>query len=262
VAYDGSVLETILSSVRARLGEVRARRDEWREAALAAPPARGFAAALRTAGLSVIAEVKRRSPSAGVLAADLDVAERAAAYQEGGAAAVSVLTEPDHFAGSPGDLVAVRLAADLLVLRKDFVIDPAQVWQSRALGADAVLLIAAILDDRGLSELLGAAAAAGLDALVEVHDEREAERAVALGAGLIGVNNRDLGTFRVDLATAERLRPLLPDDAVAVAESGVSGASAAARMAAAGFDAILVGEALVRAEDPAALVAALRGVGS
>jgi indole-3-glycerol phosphate synthase len=256
------MLETILSSVRARLADVAGRGDEWRDAAQAAPPARGFATALRMPGLSVIAEVKRRSPSAGVLAADLDPAERAEAYQEGGAAAVSVLTEPDHFAGAPGDLVAARLAVEIPVLRKDFVVDPAQIWQSRALGADAVLLIAAILDDRELSGLLAAAGAAGLEALVEVHDEHEAERAVAAGAGLIGVNNRDLATFRVDLATAERIRPLLPDDAVTVAESGVSGPPGAARMAAAGFDAILVGEALVRAEDPAALVVALREAGS
>jgi indole-3-glycerol phosphate synthase len=256
------MLESILSSVRARLGEVVERRDEWREAAQAAPPARGFVAALRAPGLSVIAEVKRRSPSAGVLAAHLDPAEAAAAYEKGGAAAVSVLTEPDHFAGAPGDLVAARLAVEIPVLRKDFVVDPAQVWQSRALGADAVLLIAAILDDSALSRLLGAAEAAGLDALVEVHDEREAERAAAAGAAVIGVNNRDLATFRVDLATAERIRPLLPDDAVTVAESGVSGPLGAARMAAAGYDAILVGEALVRAEDPAARVGELREAGS
>jgi len=260
--YDGAMLEPILASVRARLGNVVARSDEWRGAAAGAPPARDFAGALRVPGLSVIAEVKRRSPSAGVLASGLDPASRAVAYRDGGAAALSVLTEPDHFAGAPEDLVVARLAVDLPVLRKDFVLHPAQVWQSRALGADAVLLIAAILDDVLLRDLLGEADAAGLAALVEVHDAAEAERAAAAGAGIVGVNNRDLRTFRVDLATAERLRPLLPDGAVTVAESGVSDPEAAARMADAGYDAVLVGEALVRAGDPARLVGALRDAGS
>lgn len=254
------MLEGILTSVRARLGPVVASEAEWRAGARRAAPARDLAAALSGPGLAVIAEVKRRSPSRGPIDPDLDPAALAAAYERGGAAAVSVLTEPDHFGGSLADLAAVRDAVAVPVLRKDFVLHPAQVWQARAAGADAVLLITAVLDDALLAVLLEAAGEAGLTALVEVHTPDEARRAAGAGAEVIGVNNRDLGTFEVDPATAERIRPLL-GDAVAVAESGVSGPALAARMAAAGYDAILVGEAAVRAPDPAAFVAGLAGAG-
>jgi indole-3-glycerol phosphate synthase len=206
----------------------------------------------------VVAELKRRSPSAGDIDPGLDAASRAAAYEAGGAAAVSILTESEHFGGSLADLSAARAAVGLPVLRKDFVLHPAQIWQARAHDADAVLLIAAVLDDRRLSELVETATGAGMAALVEVHTAEEAQRAGAIGASLVGVNNRDLATFRVDLSVAERLRAELPDGAVAVAESGVSSPEGAARMAAAGYDAVLVGEALVRAADPARLVRRLR----
>lgn len=255
------MLEPILASVRARLGGVISAAADWRAAAVAAPPARDFAASLSAPGLSVIGEVKRRSPSAGVLAADLSAAQQAARYAAGGAAAISVLTEQDHFSGSTGDLTAARLAVEVPVLRKDFLLHPAQVWEARAVGADAVLLIAAILDDAALERLLGTAAEAGLAALVEVHTPEEAGRAVSAGAAVVGVNNRDLASFRVDLGTAEEIRPLLPAETVTVAESGMSGPEEAARMAAAGYDAILVGEALVRSGDPGALIAALREAG-
>lgn len=253
------MLDEIVASVRARLGPVVAVIDELRAAALAAPPRREFEAGLRAPGLSVIAEIKRRSPSRGIIDDGLIPAQRAASYQEGGAAAVSVLTEKDHFSGSLGDLTAVRSAVELPVLRKDFILHPAQVWESRASGADAVLLIVAILDDPMLRDLLETSRRAGLSALVEVHGEGEAKRAVAAGARIIGVNNRDLTTFEVDLANAERVRPCLGEGVVAVAESGVSDPAGAARMAEAGYDAILVGEAAVRAGDPAGFVASLRG---
>ncbi len=252
------MLAEILDSVRGRAAAVRADADRWRARADQAPPAREFAAALGGPGLSVIAEIKRRSPSAGDIDPGLDPADLARRYRAGGAAAVSVLTEPDHFGARPDDLREVREAVDLPLLRKDFILDEAQVWESRAMGADAVLLIAAILDDPTLRGLMAAAAAAGLACLVEVHSPEEADRAVAAGAGVIGVNNRDLATFRVDLATAEAIRPRLGDAPITVAESGVSSPGGAARMAAAGYDAILVGEAAVRSGDPAGFVASLR----
>ncbi len=253
------MLDEILASVRRRLAPVIADAGRLREEALAAGTPLPLGAALGGDGLSVIAEVKRRSPSRGTIDAALDPAALARSYQVGGAAAISVLTEPDHFSGSLEDLRAVREAAEVPVLRKDFVLDPAQVWEARAAGADAVLLIVAILDDAGLAELLDTADAAGMDALVEVHTFEEAGRARAAGARVVGVNNRDLATFEVDLATAERLRPALGDGVVAVAESGVSSRESAARMAAAGYDAVLVGEAAVRSGDPTRFVAELRG---
>jgi indole-3-glycerol phosphate synthase len=248
-----------VAAVRRRLPGVIDAEADLRARAAATPPARDFAAALAAPGLQVIAEVKRRSPSAGILAADLDPVAQAGRYAAGGAAAISVLTERDHFDGSLDDLIAVRAAVDLPVLRKDFLVHPAQVWEARASGADAVLLIAAVLDDALLGSLLAVTAGAGMAALVEVHDPAEAARAVAAGARIVGVNNRDLRTFVTDLAVAERLAPLLDAVPVTVAESGVTGPDDAARMAAAGYDAVLVGEALVRASDPAQALAALRG---
>lgn len=228
------------------LGELRARARD-------AAPARDFVSALTGPGLGVVAEVKRRSPSKGDLARDLDPAAQASLYGEGGAVAVSVLTEPSAFGGSLADLAAVRRACDLPVLRKDFTVDAAQIWEARAASADAVLLIVAVLDDADLARLLDTADEAGVTALVEVHTEEEVERARRAGAAVIGVNNRDLTTFRVDLGTAERLGPLL-DGCVRIAESGIAGPEDASRMAEAGYDAVLVGESLVRAPDPAGLV--------
>jgi indole-3-glycerol phosphate synthase len=189
----------------------------------------------------------------------MDPVRLARSYEEGGAAAISVLTEPEFFSGSLRDLEKVRDAVAVPVLRKDFVLDPVQVWEARAAGADAVLLIVAVLDRPTLEACLDAAAAAGLDALVEVHSEPEVVIALSVGGRIVGVNNRDLTTFRTDLAVAERLRPELGAGVVTIAESGVATSGDAARMAAAGFDAVLVGEALVRADDPAALVASLQG---
>ena len=249
------MLEEILASVRSGLPEVEARRDELHQAALAAPPSRDFVAALTGPGLAVIAEIKRRSPSRGVIDSALEPSLLAKQYEAGGAAAVSVLTEPDHFAGSLADLESVRESVGLPVLRKDFILAESQVWQARSAGADSILLIVAVLDDSTLSGLLDTARAVGMEPLVEVHDEVEATRAVNAGARIIGVNNRDLTTFDVDLGTAETIRPLL-GDVVAVAESGIWTDEDAGRMRSAGFDAVLVGESLVRADDAASLIAA------
>jgi indole-3-glycerol phosphate synthase len=221
---------------------------------------RGFAAALRASeGMSVIAEVKRRSPSKGDLAPGLDPAGLAAAYERGGATCLSVLTDAEFFGGSPDDLRAARAATKLPVLRKDFTVSPADVCDSRIMGADAVLLIAAALDDDELTDLHTLALDIGLDPLVEVHDEAELERAVAAGAHLVGVNQRDLVTFEVDHERAARVGAAIPATAARVAESGIRGPDDVAALAAAGFDAVLVGELLVTADDPEAAVAALRG---
>ncbi|HWD45944.1 MAG TPA: indole-3-glycerol phosphate synthase TrpC [Actinomycetota bacterium] len=226
--------------------------DDARAAAAALPPARGLAAAVRRGpgGPRVIAEVKRRSPSKGDIRIDLDPAALATAYADGGAAAVSVLTEPRHFAGSPDDLLAVRAAVDLPVLRKDFVTTAYQVWESRAWGADAVLLIVAALDEPVLRALLEEAAAAGLDALAEVHTVAEAEVAAAAGATLVGVNARDLATLEVDPGRFAAVRHALPAGTVLVAESGIRDRAGVQAAADAGADAVLVGETLVRADDP------------
>ena len=226
----------------------------------ALPPCRGFRAALLAADeIAVVAEIKRRSPSKGDLHADLDPAETARAYEAGGAACLSVLTDGEFFGGSVADLQAARSAVALPVIRKDFTVDPRDVADARLMGADAVLLIAAALDPFELVELHELATELGLDALVEVHDEPELEEAMNAGASLIGVNQRDLVTFEVDHQRAERMAREIPDGVVKVAESGVRDADDARRLADAGYDAILVGETLVTSGDPAAAVRALRG---
>jgi indole-3-glycerol phosphate synthase len=232
---------------------------ELRARAAALPPARPLRAALSGEGTAVIAEIKRRSPARGELRADLDPAEFAAAYARGGAAAVSVLTEPVHFGGSPEDLRAARAAVDLPVLRKDFVTVPYQVWEARAWEADAVLLIVAALAPALLADLLAEAATAGLDALVEVHSEDEAATAAAAGANLVGVNARDLATLRVDQGRLAQVAHALPPGATVVAESGIGSRADVQAAAAAGAHAVLVGETLVRSNDPAATLAALLG---
>jgi indole-3-glycerol phosphate synthase len=249
-------LSPILADARARAASLA--RDRLAEAALVAPAVPSFVDALVGPGLAVVAEVKRRSPSRGDLDRALDPVVQADRYAAGGAAAISVLTEPFHFAGSDDDLLAVRRAVPLPVLRKDFTVDDVQVDETRVLGASAVLLIVAALDQTTLARLLAAAVHVGLDALVEVHDEEEAARALDAGAVLVGVNNRDLSTFDVDLATAERVAACLGGAAVTVAESGIWCRADARRMHDAGYDAVLVGEALVRADDPAALLRELR----
>jgi len=224
-------------------------------------PARDFAAALSAPGLSVIAEVKRRSPSKGDLAVDLDPAEVARAYADGGAACLSVLTDHDHFGGSPEDLQAARAAVSLPIIRKDFTVSIVDVYDARLMGADAVLLIAAALNDDELAEFSAAATHVGLTSLCEIHDELELERALRVDAKVIGVNQRDLVTFKVDQDRAVRMAPQIPEDRVRVAESGVRGPDDAAVLYAAGFDAVLVGESIVTSGERAAAVRALRSVG-
>jgi indole-3-glycerol phosphate synthase/phosphoribosylanthranilate isomerase len=259
-------LERIVAATRADLAERQARvpLEDLRSQAADAPPPRSFAAALRPAAggpARLIAEVKRASPSRGLLAERFDPVARAGAYATGGAAAISVLTEPHFFRGALEHLTAVRQAVNLPVLRKDFLLDPYQVYEARAAGADAVLLLCALLDDAALGALLALTHALGMTALVEAHDASEAHRAVAVGARVIGVNSRDLRTFAVDLDVVPRLRPLVPNDRVFVAESGIADAPGAARARAWGADAVLVGEALMRAEEPAALAHALATAG-
>ncbi|MBM3693756.1 MAG: indole-3-glycerol phosphate synthase TrpC [Actinobacteria bacterium] len=254
----GSVLAEIVASKRDEVATLGPRRRELAAAAAAAPPARDFLGALVGPTLGVVAEIKRRSPSKGALAPDLDPAALARAYVAGGASCLSVLTDGPYFGGGPADLVAARGAVDLPVLRKDFTVDPVQIDEARALGADAVLLIVAALDDGALADLHAHAVDRGLAVLVEVHDEAELDRALALRPHLIGVNARDLSSFAEDLGTGERMIDRIPAGVVAVAESAIRAPADAARMAAAGFDAVLVGEALVRSDDPGGLVQALR----
>jgi len=257
-----SVLDEILATKRAELALFQQDQalDTLRKAAGEAEPTRDFAGALRRADgrLAVVGELKRRSPSKGDLAPDLDPGPTAKGYAAGGAAALSVLTDQVYFGGSAADLQAARAATALPVLRKDFTIDESQVFETRAIGADAILLILAALPDDGLVRALHATAAGvGLATLVEAHDDAEVDRALALGAGIVGVNARDLGTFAEDLGVSERLAARIPVGTVAVAESAVRSVDDARRMAAAGYDAVLVGEALVRSDDPGALVAGM-----
>jgi indole-3-glycerol phosphate synthase len=233
-----------------------------KESAAAARPARDAWAALRAPGVGVIAEVKRRSPSKGALAAIGDPAALAAQYQSGGARMISVLTEQRRFGGSLDDLDAVRAAVQIPVLRKDFVVGSYQVHEARAHGADVVLLIVAALEQNVLTGLLERVESLGMTALVEVHTEAEADRALAAGASVIGVNARDLTTLQVDMSTFERIAPGLPSEVVKVAESGVRGPHDLLAYAAAGADAVLVGEGLVTAGDPRQAVADLVTAGS
>jgi indole-3-glycerol phosphate synthase len=256
------VLDEILAAKRAELALLQESeaRDTLRRAAHDAAPARDFGGALRRVDgqLAVIAEIKRRSPSKGDLAPHLDPAVSAKAYESGGAAALSVLTDQPFFGGSVDDLRTARSAVELPVLRKDFIIDETQVYGTSVIGADAVLLIVAALpDDALLAGLRALSHELGLVALVEVHDDAELDRALAAGAAVVGVNARDLGSFGEDLGVSERLSGRIPPDVTAVAESAIRAPDDARRMADAGYDAVLVGEALVRSDDPAALVEAM-----
>jgi indole-3-glycerol phosphate synthase len=220
---------------------------------------RGFRSSLEAGpGVALIAEVKKASPSAGVIREDFDPVRIARAYERGGAACVSVLTDRRFFQGEPAYLTQVRGAVGLPVLRKDFLLDELQVVEARALGADAVLLIVAALDAARLAGLLSAARDLGMDALVEVHDEPQLEAALSAGARLIGVNNRDLRTFEVDLGVTERLAPRVPEGVVLVAESGIRTPADVARLADCGVKAVLVGETLMRADDIAAATHTLK----
>ncbi len=254
-------LSKILDAHRAAAAHDQRSLDALIEQAAAVGSVRDFAGALRAdPGVAVISEIKRRSPSKGALNLDLDPAAWAGDYAEGGAACLSVLTDVDFFGGSPDDLQTARDACPLPVIRKDFTVTANDVADARIMGADAVLLIVAALDDVELADFHALARQLGMAALVETHDEAEMERALAVGADVIGVNQRDLVTFEVDTARAVRVGAMIPDDAVAVAESGIGGPEDVPPLLAAGFDAVLVGESLVRSGDPRAAVAALRAV--
>ena len=263
-APSAGVLDEILAGVR----EDVARRQEQvpleriRELAAAAPPPLDAYAALRRAGVAVIAEVKRSSPSKGRLAEIADPADLAGDYAAGGARAISVLTEGRWFGGSLDDLAAVRAAVNVPVLRKDFVVSSYQVHEARAHGADLVLLIVAALEQNVLVGLLERIESLGMTALVEVHTEEEADRALEAGAQVIGVNARDLRTLEVDRSVFERIAPGLPSSVVKIAESGVRGPHDLIRYASAGADAVLVGEGLVTQKSPREAVAELVNAGN
>ena len=259
-----SVLDEILDGVRADLAERQQHvaLDRLKQMARDAPSRRDALTPLKDADVAVIAEVKRSSPSKGRLGAISDPAALARDYEAGGARIISVLTEPRHFGGSLDDLSAVRNAVDVPVLRKDFIISSYQLWEARACGADVVLLIVAALDQNALISLVERAESIGLLPLVEVHTSDEVLRAVDAGAKLIGVNARNLATLEVDRSVFGRLAPMIPEDVVKIAESGVRGPHDLLAYAAAGADAVLVGESLVTEKDPRAAVADLVTAGS
>ncbi|MGE0827967.1 MAG: indole-3-glycerol phosphate synthase TrpC [Hyphomonadaceae bacterium] len=252
--------DTLSRIVAYKKDEVAARRRDLSAAIAAQSAPRGFANALfKAQGLALIAEIKKASPSRGLIRADFDPPSLARAYEAGGAACLSVLTDKPSFEGDDAFLAAAREACALPCLRKDFMIDPWQIGESRALGADAILIIMACVDDVLAGELLSESNAHGLDALVECHDEAEVARALRLDARLIGINNRDLRTFETKLETTERLAPLIPADRLLVAESGIFTNADAGRLQRAGARAVLVGESLMRQEDVAAATRALMG---
>ena len=254
-----SVLDSIIEGVRADVAtrEAAVSMAEIKAAAEATPAPRDVLAALREPGIGVIAEVKRASPSAGELASISDPAALACEYADGGARIISVLTEERRFHGSLDDLDAVRAAVSIPVLRKDFVVGPYQIHEARAHGADMLLLIVAALDQPALESMLERTESLGMTALVEVHTEEEADRALTAGARVIGVNARDLRTLKVDRDCFARIAPGLPSDVIRVAESGVRGRADLLAYAGAGADAVLVGEGLVTSGDPRAAVADL-----
>ena len=259
-----SVLDEILEGVRADLAERQSRvsLEQLKGLARRAPSPLDALGALKAQGVSVIAEVKRASPSKGEMAAIDDPAALAGDYEAGGARVISVLTEQRRFGGSLDDLTAVRRAVQVPLLRKDFVVSSYQLWEARAYGADLALLIVAALEQTVLVSLIERALSIGLLPLVEVHTDEELDRALEAGANVIGVNARNLGTLEVDRAVFGRLAPRIPDNVVKIAESGVRGPHDLLAYAAAGADAVLVGESLVTEKDPRAAVADLVTAGS
>jgi len=256
----GGTLGRIVAEARERVSGLRARESELIRAAERVPPRGGFKSALEGETVGVIAEVKRRSPSKGWINAEISADLQACAYVRGGAAAISVLTEPANFGGSVDDLLAVQRAVAVPVLKKDFHVDPIQLVEARAVGASAALLIVRALSPADLTLMSDSARQLGLEVLVEVRDENELQRALDAGATIVGINNRNLETLEIDPETSERLLRLVPPSVVAVAESGVSKRSDVERLARAGANAVLVGSAISAAEDPSAAVAALSGV--
>jgi len=255
-------LDEICATKRIEVGERRgfATIDDLDRLAREQSAPRGFRAAIEAKardGFALIAEIKKASPSKGVIRADFRPAEHAVAYQRGGAACLSVLTDAAYFQGHEDYLADARRACTLPVLRKDFMVDPWQVAEARAIGADAILVIVAALEDGAMAEIESAAIERGMDVLVEVHDEDELERASRLRSRLIGINNRDLKSFRTDLATTERLAPRAPEGALLVGESGIATSSDCARLARVGVRAFLVGESLMRQPDVEAATRAL-----
>lgn len=255
-------LEEVLERARARVREARLLRPESSfSISLPEKPFR-FRESLRRAegqGIRLVAEVKRRSPSRGSIHEGAKVSHLARAYERGGAHAISVLTEPHFFGGSLEDLEEAGKASSLPLLRKDFVVDEYQVLEAREAGADAVLLIATALGTNALAKLIGLCQELGMDSLVEVHDRKDLEKALEAGAEMVGINNRDLRTLRVDMSTTEELFPLVPRDRVVVSESGFRGPEDVRRVEELGVDAVLVGEYLMRADDPARAAALLLG---
>ncbi len=261
----GTILDKIVAMKRLDLEKAKAEtpRPTLEARALSQPLPKSLAHALQSEGVALIAEVKKASPSRGLLAPDFDPVALARAYVENGAAAISVLTETPHFQGRLEFLSAIKeaLGPDCPpLLRKDFIFDEYQVQEARAWGADAVLFIASILDVEEMRTLLAKARALGMDVLVETHTETEVKAALSAGASIVGINNRDLATFEVDLETTHRLRPLIPADKAVVAESGIFTREDVARVAVWGVDAALVGEGLVKSGDVGARVRELAGV--
>jgi len=255
----GTVLDRIVAAHREAAAADSRDLDDLKGQAAAAPPPRKFRKALNHHGITVIAEIKRRSPSKGDLAPGLDAAVLAKAYEDGGATALSVLTDGEFFGGSADDLATARAAVGLPVLRKDFTVDERDVCDARIMGADAVLLIVAVLSDDELKRFHALAAELGMAAVVEVHDEAEVARAVVVHADVVGVNQRDLNTFEVDPTRAVRLAAAIPRGVLKIAESGINGADDLARLRDAGYAAALVGEHLVTAPDPAGALRLLKG---
>lgn len=246
-----TILEQIVAAKQAEVSGLinKTPISEWKRMTACLPPARNFRSALAGRECRIIAEVKRRSPSRGLLSRDFDPARIASFYQENGAAAVSVLTDRDFFGGDKEYLIDIRGKVRLPLLRKDFIVDPCQIYEARLLGADAVLLIAGILEARQLADYLAVAEELGLAALVEVHDRQDLDKALSSGAGIIGINNRNLKTFVTDLRTSLDLAAHIPEDRIVVSESGIRTRADIETLTAAGIHAFLVGETLMQAED-------------